>query len=862
MCACGIYAESGAILPLQMSVVTAAATAQLALRVSGMPLCGRDPQMNLLDRTTTDCCTAPEPLRDSPVDPKQWEDESNRDTTRFCGFDSAILDALPAEVALLDSDGTIIGVNAAWRRFAAENGCRCIDGAIGHNYVQVCAAATGRDSDEAAEVATGLREVLSGKRSDYAVEYPCHSPSEQRWFRMIAAPLQNGARGAVVMHVDITDRIVAEHQTHESLGLLRAVIEGTTDAIYVKNREGRYLLINTAGARFLGKSAAEIVGQTDEQLLQGGDAKSVRAFDELIIQTGETSVYEGCMTIDGVTRTFFSTKGPLRNAQGRITGVVGVARDISDRKQAEREIRFNEQRYRSLVEATTSIVWDTPASGEFEVEQPRWSAFTGQTFEELRGWGWLNAVHPDDQAETARVWSAAVATRTRYEVEHRLLFRDGGYRDMIVRAVPILGEDGSIVQWIGIHTDITARKEAEIELLRAKEAAETATRAKSEFLANMSHEIRTPMNGVIGMTGMLLETALTPAQQELARTIQSSGESLLTIINDILDFSKIEAGKLEFETLDIDLPHLLQGTVTLMQPNADTKALHLHTSIEADVPSRLRGDGGRLRQVLLNLLSNAIKFTAKGEVRLDVGLHSQTPQGATLRFRVADSGIGISEEAQARLFQAFSQADGSTTRKYGGTGLGLAICKQLVGKMRGNIGVESSPGEGSTFWFTAELEKQRVLPTIHTASGDSGKPGGSGSANPEPSTRLRILVAEDNVVNQRVLLHQLGKLGHTADAVADGLEVLEALSRIPYDIILMDCHMPELDGYAATQRIRSAGGHQPYIIAITANAMQGDREVCLHAGMDSYVTKPVRIGELEAVLNKAPSLVPHGSAVG
>jgi CheY-like chemotaxis protein/anti-sigma regulatory factor (Ser/Thr protein kinase) len=285
-----------------------------------------------------------------------------------------------------------------------------------------------------------------------------------------------------------------------------------------------------------------------------------------------------------------------------------------------------------------------------------------------------------------------------------------------------------------------------------------------------------------------------------------------------------------------------------MQCQAQAKGIQIHSTVEANVPAFLRGDAGRLRQVLINLLNNAIKFTAQGEIRLQISLDRQSDETAVLRFRISDTGIGIPPEVQERLFEAFAQGDASTTRKYGGTGLGLAICKQLVAKMRGDIGVESAPGQGSTFWFTVELTKQPANPVRPVEA----EPAGEQSAEMGPlASGLRILIAEDNVVNQRVAAYELSQLGYSADTVADGCEVLEALSRIPYAIILMDCHMPELDGYETTRRIRAAGGHQPYIIAITANAMQGDKEVCLAAGMDNYVSKPLRGSELKAALLKA-----------
>ncbi len=386
------------------------------------------------------------------------------------------------------------------------------------------------------------------------------------------------------------------------------------------------------------------------------------------------------------------------------------------------------------------------------------------------------------------------------------------------------------------------------ESRRALAAAEAASEAKSEFMANMSHEIRTPMNGVIGMTSLLADTALTEEQNDCVDTIRASGEHLLVVINDILDFSKIEAGKVRLDERDFSLRECLRTAVAVVEPLARVKGLELSVDAPVDLPEEIFGDPARLRQVLVNLISNAVKFTEHGLVRIRVRANDLPEErDVQLAFEIEDSGIGIAEEQSTRLFQPFTQGDSSTARRFGGTGLGLVISKRLVELMGGTISFDSVPGEGTTFRFHVTCHRSIVK------SGTSQEGGILDAAvSSEQVSMLSVLVAEDNPVNQRVTLAMLRSLGSIADLAASGEEVLDAASETDYDVVFMDLQMPGLDGFEATRRLRARpDGRRYWIIALTANALPGDRELCLEAGMDDYVSKPVKPDALRAALERA-----------
>ncbi len=482
----------------------------------------------------------------------------------------------------------------------------------------------------------------------------------------------------------------------------------------------------------------------------------------------------------------------------------------------------------------------------------------------IENWGTI--LSPEYRQELLDYYHKVIEDKTRFDMDYKIIRpSDGQERWVWALAEFEFDSAGNPVRQAGTIQDITERKQAEEMLRQAKAAADAANTAKSEFLANMSHEIRTPMNGVVGMAGLLLETDLSVEQRRYAEVMRASGESLLVIINDILDLSKIESGMLELDRMDFELRPQLDEFAALMAPHARTKGLGFDCAVAPGVPDRLTGDPGRLRQVLVNLVGNALKFTDQGEICVQVRLVAETADEAELRFSVRDTGIGIAADKLDGLFMKFTQEDASTTRRYGGSGLGLAIAKQLTGMMGGGIGVVSEKGAGSEFWFTVRFARQAVQKAAGPSPADGGRVAGAAPAGRTPGAAdqagrmfngaaVRILLAEDNSVNRMVAVGLLKKMGLSADAVADGAEAVTALETLPYDLVLMDVQMPEMDGLEATRRIRSPDSavrnHQVPVIAMTAHALRGDRERCLEAGMNDYLAKPVSPQALAEVLGR------------
>lgn len=798
-----------------------------------------------------------------------------------------------------------------------------------------------------------------------------------------------GKRFIQSVHIDMSNQKKIEVALKESEERYRTIIDMIPEGIIIADR-GIVHFVNNVYLKMMGLSeSVDITGKHISEVLKHVSAEGED--QEVMTEEVDSNIPRNNFVLKFIfpdkRRLFCRIYSTRIEYMGKPV-ILNVLHDITKEKETEEELISREKRFRDMVENSKDAIFITDFEDNI-IEANRYACESlGYTREELLSISMNEidvSVVPEKNIKVLEnlipgvpLTSEGIHRRkdgTTFPIEVRLSLFESGDRKLIC----------------GMVRDITERKLVEEKLKDAIKTAEEASQYKSEFLANMSHEIRTPMNGVIGMAGLMLDTPLNSEQKEYLDTIKKSADSLLSIINDILDFSKIEAGRLDLEILDFNLRNAIGEIMDLPSVNAHEKGLEFSYYIEPDIPSLIKGDPGRLRQILVNLINNAVKFTEYGEVTISLLLENETDSDITVRFEVKDTGIGISQNDAKKLFQSFQQVDASTTRKYGGTGLGLSISKRLAEMMGGKVGVESEPAKGSTFWFTAVFEKQpnareddQVIPddikdkrllivddsntnlkilggylaawSINYDEAQSAEvalklikavskvgapydliitdmhmPGMDGMEmgkiiradqalkdvkmimftsrgirgdytamrkvgfdayliKPVRRSQLydciiavlaqkkrkdeteekplitrhtiiddklkkaKILIAEDNIINQKLALRLLEKFGYQADAVVNGREAINALEIIKYDIVLMDIQMPVMDGYEATRKIRDPGSkvlnHDVKIIALTAHAMKGDREKCLENGMDDYVIKPINPNELYSVIDK------------
>jgi len=684
------------------------------------------------------------------------------------------------------------------------------------------------------------------------------------------------ARDELEERVALRTRELAK--ANEELRHKALIIDQIHDSVITTDREGKIVGWNQGAERMFGYTIAETVGRHFSMLHDDDPGFDVEL--EVLPELREHGSHEMDVHLlrkSGERFDAHLSLTVLRDAAGRASEVIGFAMDTTERNRVAQKLRESERMYQQTLDAMVDMILVRGREGRVIWANKAFREYFRMNNNELR---------KNDVAGTnpLRREAEAFVFRTGETVdlpEDPLIRYDGEERSFHTVQSAIFDSDGRVIMTVAVSRDIEDRKRAQEELAQhvheleesrdriqhqaellsqqaeeltqARDAALEGTRAKSEFLARMSHEIRTPMNGVLGMTGLLLATEMEEQQRDYAQTIKSCAESLLTIINDILDFSKIEAGRLELEEVDFDLEPSIEEALDLFRDRCQKKGIELRSRYGPGVPHDVRGDSGRVRQILLNLIGNALKFTDEGWIEVRVSQLSSTAEEHVLRFEVEDTGVGIPPQAQRRLFRSFSQADSSTTRKYGGTGLGLSISKQLTELMGGDIGLDSKPGEGSLFWFTLRLKRrpEPLEPVIAPALPSGGGPEPElASIGEGLAAGARILLVEDNPVNQKLALALLRRFGCHADVASNGIEAVDAFRALPYDVVLMDCQMPVMDGFEATRRIRQMEPPElrTPILAMTANAMQGDRELCLEAGMDDYITKPVRFEVLRATL--------------
>ncbi|MBC8876087.1 MAG: PAS domain S-box protein [Planctomycetes bacterium] len=715
------------------------------------------------------------------------------------------------------------------------------------------------------ELARTEDELASTKGSLASAEAQLQKYSEKATTKL--------GEAAETLHTEQAQRRRMERALRDAKAQYVSLIESLSLHVLRKDRKGRFTYASPSFCQLIGKSLDEILGKTDLDLFPKHMADKYRQDDQKVLASKET--FEGIEVHPkpGGGKMYVQViKSAIFDTQGNAIGIQGLFWDVTKSKRAEVELRESEARKRAVFEAAMDCIMFLDQDGRI-VEFNHASEETfGHNRGDVIGKDMTEVFVPEESRQRHRqnllryAGAGEMGSMLGRRLEIPMVKKSGEtfLAEMTMQPIPLGGEAG----FAAFIRDITLQKEAEEALHEEKEAAEASSRSKGAFVANMSHEIRTPMNAIIGMTEYVLNTGVTDEQREYLEMVLESGNSLLGLLNDVLDFSKIEAGKLGLDHVPFRLRGWLKESVKSLVFRAKEEHLDLECHVSADAPDCLIGDPYRVRQVLVNLVGNAIKFTDRGTITINVHRESQAEGAVAIRFEVKDTGMGIPEEMLKEIFREFEQADTSTRRHHGGTGLGLSICSRLVEMMKGRIGVESEVGKGSTFHFTIRfgLGSEEAEPDGAETSAIPGKPIQEirDAIQLEPRAPLHVLVAEDSPVNQKLAIGLLRKKGHQVVVANNGHEAVEQFRTHRFDLVLMDVQMPDMDGFQATEAIREAeedGTHTP-IIAITAHAMKGDRERCLDAGMDGYLSKPIRANDLYSAIEQFTGQVPQDTAPG
>ena len=758
-------------------------------------------------------------------------------------FFKTIVNSMTEHIVVLDERGVIVSVNDAWNRFAMDNDApQLAQSVAGISYRDICTAAEGQPHGAEASAAwNGIEAVLRRQAAYFSLDYPCDSPDRKRWFRMNVYAMQASSSGAIVVHEDITSAKQAEVRREAELNAAQEIASLGTWAWDLGSGAMQW---SDALYRIFGYLPGDCVPGYD-LLLQAVHPderdRFIATIDKMRVGDLPLHIETRIVRPDGGSR-YIQFQGSARLDAGDATlplQLSGTVLDITERTeqaielaQAHKNLMTNQFAMESV---GIGIAWTDMVFRRFLYANRYLSDLLGYSVDEMRTLD-VTEISPEFPIESIQQGVETILEPRKFTFETTFVTRDRRKIPMEIALYYREWSDDSLPHYVAFITDISSRKVIEQALIKAQ-VSEAASVAKSAFLANMSHEIRTPMNAIVGMAQMLRRSVLTPPQITQLDQIDVSAEHLLGVIDNILDLSKIEAGKFMLDDVYIDIGAVIQRVKTIVEPHIRFKGLHLAVD-NTHLPVPLRGDLTRLSQALINYANNAAKFTDQGTISIRARLVEETDSSQLLRFEVSDTGIGIAPEKLERLFNAFEQADNSTTRDYGGTGLGLAITKRLAELMGGSAGASSTVGAGSTFWFTARLAK---------GSEQDGSAAALAAVEEDAVAILlrdfqgkRILLAEDDPVNQMVVCMGLDDTGLTIDVADDGAQALDMAKREPYDLVLMDMQMPKMDGLAAAQALRALPEYAEVpIIALTANAFLEDRSQCMAVGMNDFLTKPV-----------------------